>query len=104
MKTIRVPASSANLGPGFDVFGLALKSIPSASHKFSTFLELQIEQLPQGTSAPFNCEIQCEGEGSETLSHVVDENLITKVSLYLLRCHGIHAFKVSLIILPLIPV
>ena len=45
----------------------------SGSQKSSIFLELQIEELPQGTSAPFNCEIQCEGEGSETLSRIVDE-------------------------------
>lgn len=41
-----------------------------------------------------NCEIECEGEGAETLSCAPDKNLITKVALYVLRCHGIHAFKV----------
>ena len=31
--------------------------------------------------APFNCEIVCEGEGAESLSCTVDENLITKLAL-----------------------
>ena len=106
MKKIRVPGSSANLGlsaqessylqvrthcrlgPGFDVFGLALKSA-SASQKFSICLELQIEQLPQGNSIPGNCEIICKGEGADSLSRALEENLVTKVALYVLRCHGI---------------
>lgn len=94
MKTIRVPASSANLGPGFDVLGLALKSAPSASQRFTNLLELQIEVLCQESRspAPWNCEITCEGEGSELLSSLVHENLVTQVALYVLRCHGEEAF------------
>ncbi|KAL9133389.1 MAG: hypothetical protein Q9175_005435 [Cornicularia normoerica] len=94
MKIIRVPATSANLGPGFDVLGLALKSAPAASQRFSNLLELQIEELCQGSlsSAPWNCEIICEGEGSELLSSLVHENLVTQVALYVLRCHGKEAF------------
>jgi len=94
MKTIRVPATSANLGSGFDVLGLALRSAPSASQRFSNLLELRIEELCQGSSssAPWNCEITCEGEGSELLSSLVHENLVTQVALYVLRCHGKEAF------------
>lgn len=94
MKIIRVPATSANLGPGFDVLGLALKSAPAASQRFSNLLELQIEELCQGSlsSAPWNCEIICEGEGSELLSSLVHENLVTQVALYVLRCHGKETF------------
>lgn len=106
MKKIRVPGSSANLGrsarsypfytykltcrlgPGFDVLGLSLKSA-DASQKLSICLELQIEQLPQGTSAPGNCEIICEGEGADSLSRAFDKNLVTKVALYVLRSHGL---------------
>lgn len=62
--------------------------MPSASQRFSTYLELQIEELSQGTSGPFNYEIQCEGEGAESLNRNVEENLVTKVALYVLRCHG----------------
>ena len=95
MKIIRVPATSANLGSGFDVLGLALKSAPSASQGFPTnLLELQIEELCQKNlrSAPWNCEIICQGEGSELLSSLVHENLVTQVALYVLRCHGKGAF------------
>ena len=90
MKIIRVPATSANLGPGFDVLGLALRSAPSASQGFGILLELQIEDLCQKslTSAPWNCELICQGEGSELLSSLVHENLVTQVALYVLRCHG----------------
>lgn len=91
MKQIRVPGSSANLGPGFDVFGLALKAT-SNSQKFSVCLELSIEQLPQGAAPPGNCEIICKGEGADSLSTVYDENLVTKVALYVLRSHGIVGF------------
>lgn len=95
MKIIRVPATSANLGSGFDVLGLALRSAPSASQGFGNVLELQIEELcPKSLSsaAPWNCEIICEGEGSELLSPLVHENLVTQVALYVLRCNGKAAF------------
>lgn len=75
IKKIRVPCSSANLGPGFDVFGLALKasSVVAGPQRFSAVLEVQIEELSHESSAPLNCEIECEGEGSESISRIVDE-------------------------------
>lgn len=75
-------------GPGFDVLGLALKAT-SASQKFSVCLELYIEQLPEGSSVSGNCEIICKGEGAGTFSTACEENLVTKVALYVLRSHGI---------------
>lgn len=75
------------------MFGLALRSPPSASRRCAV-LELQVEELSQAIFAPLNCEIECEGEGAEILSVAPHKNLITKVALYVLRCHGIHAFKV----------
>lgn len=74
-RRIRVPCSSANLGPGFDVFGLALKapSVPFGPQRFGAVLEVHIEKLPHENSAPLNCEIECEGEGSESISRAVDE-------------------------------
>ena len=80
MKTfIRVPCSSANLGPGFDVFGLALKasSARSGPQNFSAVLELQVQELPHGSSHPLNCEIECEGTGSERISRDVDKKCAT---------------------------
>ena len=98
MIKIKVPSSSANLGPGFDVFGLALKSThsttsPGASKSSSALLELQVTISPsKQSSVPLNCEIICEGLGAESITKAPDENLITRVALYVLRCHGQHAF------------
>lgn len=56
---VRVPASSANLGPGFDTLGIAL----------SMYDEIDVEVIPSGL------EIEIHGEGAETLprdgSHLV---------------------------------
>lgn len=84
MVTIRVPCSSANLGPGFDVIGLAL----------SIYLELHvsISEQPPEQSAHLNCTITYEGLGAENVPLIADQNLITQSALYLLRCHGNHAF------------
>ncbi len=57
---VRVPATSANLGPGFDTLGLAL----------SVYDELTVTELPAG-----ELEIEVEGAGSEDVprdaSHLV---------------------------------
>ena len=49
MIKVRVPATSANLGPGFDCLGLALK----------LYLNLEIEKKIEG-----GLEIKCVGEGA----------------------------------------
>jgi len=83
MISIKVPCSSANIGPGFDVIGLAL----------SIFLELQITVSPGSTtSSHLNCTITYEGLGSESVPLLADQNLITQCALYVLRCHGQHGF------------
>jgi len=84
MIKIKVPCSSANLGPGFDVLGLAL----------SLYLELHVN-VASSSSGPVaqNCEISCEGLGAETIRKAPEENLITQVALYVLRCHGHHEFS-----------
>jgi len=61
MVKIRVPATTANLGPGFDCLGLALKM----------YLYLEIEEIEEGL------EIKCEGEGAEKFS-VGEDTLIWK--------------------------
>ena len=58
------------------------------------FLELQIEKVSHNDPVPLNCEIVCEGEGADNLSCDPNRNLITRVALYVLRCHGIHAFQI----------
>jgi homoserine kinase len=81
---IRVPCSSANIGPGFDVVGLAL----------SIFLSLQVTINPTSTnSANHNCEIIYEGEGVDEVPLDADANLITRTALYVLKCHDIRTFE-----------
>lgn len=70
-------------GPGFDVAGVAL----------TRFLELHVKigqsENPRATS---NCVITCEGEGSQNIDLAPDRNLLTRVALYVLRCHDQHDF------------
>ncbi|KAK0636310.1 GHMP kinase [Bombardia bombarda] len=84
---IKTPCSSANIGPGFDVIGLAL----------SMYLELHvtIDRSKEGnSSAPLNCRVTYEGQGEESgdISLDPEVNLITRVALYVLRCHDQRSF------------
>jgi len=86
---IRVPCSSANIGPGFDVVGLAL----------SIFLELHVTIDPQSasqssgsTTLSHNCSVSYEGEGADEVPLQADANLITRTALYVLKCHNIRTF------------
>nr|OQO05997.1 hypothetical protein B0A51_17948 [Rachicladosporium sp. CCFEE 5018] len=83
MISIKVPCSSANIGPGFDVIGLAL----------SQWLEVQIN-LDDGASADasYNCRITYEGLGEGEVPLEPDHNLITQTALYVLRCHEQRSF------------
>ncbi|KAJ6626936.1 homoserine kinase [Mycena sp. CBHHK59/15] len=65
---ITVPATSANIGPGFDVVGLSL----------SLYLTLTVG----ATEVPLDAY----------------KNLTTRVALYVLRCHGIRLFPSDLTI------
>ena len=81
---IRVPCSSANIGPGFDVVGLAL----------SIFLELQVTVEPDAPNgAAHNCKIVYDGEGADEVPLEADANLITRTALYVLKCHDIRTFE-----------
>jgi homoserine kinase len=83
MLVIKVPCSSANIGPGFDVLGLGL----------SIYLELQVSiDATSASKQHLNCEITYEGLGAEEVPLIADQNLITQTALYVLRCHGQHAF------------
>ena len=83
---IKTPCSSANIGPGFDVIGLAL----------SMYLELHvsIDRSKTQSSHPLNCRITYEGEGEDggEISLDPQSNLLTRVALYVLRCHGQRSF------------
>lgn len=68
-----------SLGPGFDVLGLAL----------SIYLELHVSIHPSSSqSVPFNCLLRYEGCGVDKIDLRPDQNLLTRVALYVLRCHG----------------
>lgn len=84
---IRVPCSSANIGPGFDVIGLAL----------SMYLELHvtIDRSKPSSDCPLNCRVTYEGQGAEEISLDPDVNLLTRVALYVLRCHNQRSFPVE---------
>ncbi|AMD22176.1 HGL164Cp [Eremothecium sinecaudum] len=85
---IKVPASSANIGPGYDVLGVGL----------SLYLELdvKINDVEESSSSvdANNCTISYteDSEGFESVPLRSDENLITRTSLYVMRCNGIRKF------------
>ncbi|KAJ9626639.1 homoserine kinase, variant [Exophiala oligosperma] len=86
MHLIKVPCSSANIGPGFDVIGLAL----------SMYLELRVsvdETSPADASNnPLNCTVTYTGVGAEDIDLNPANNLLTRTALYVLRCHNQRAF------------
>jgi homoserine kinase len=87
--TIRTPCSSANIGPGFDVIGLAL----------TLYLEIHvtINSSKSSSQHPLNCVISYEDQSgsAEQISLDPEVNLITRVALYVLRCHNQRAFPVE---------
>ncbi|GAA5965815.1 hypothetical protein JCM21900_001922 [Sporobolomyces salmonicolor] len=73
---IRVPASSANIGPGFDVLGLAL----------SRHLTLNVSLIPCA-EADSKIILSYIGEGANDAPLDPYKNLITRVALYVLLSH-----------------
>ncbi|QKJ19907.1 homoserine kinase [Microbacterium hominis] len=69
---VRVPATSANLGPGFDTLGLAL----------SVYDELIVESLPEGM-----LEVHVEGEGAADVPRD-GSNLVVKSIAYAFESVG----------------
>jgi len=89
MLTIRVPATSANIGPGFDVVGLSL----------SLYLTLSVSYPltpPSSTHCPPT--LTYSGEGADQVPLDPYKNLTTRVALYVLRCYDITRFPSHLII------
>ena len=93
--TIRVPCTSANIGPGFDVVGLSL----------SLFLTLNVSVgspdsscvSSRENSSASSCEktsplLTYSGEGASEVPLDPYKNLTTRVALYVLRCHGTSNF------------
>lgn len=83
--TIKVPASSANIGPGFDVLGIGL----------NLYLTLSVsvnEASTASTKDPYNAELSYSGDGSGSVPLQSDLNLITKTALYVLHANHVRAF------------
>jgi homoserine kinase len=79
---IKVPATTANVGPGFDVAGIAL----------SLSLDLTVsipKQAPAERSLPV---IEYSGLDSDNVPLSPYKNLLTRVALYVLRCNNISTF------------
>jgi homoserine kinase len=72
--TVRVPASSANLGAGFDCFGLAL----------GLYLDVRA-RVAAGQNEP--CRVKYSGEGADSLPQTID-NLIYRSALRLAEREG----------------
>lgn len=90
--TIKVPASSANIGPGFDVLGIGLNLYLTLSVSIN-------ENAPTDKSAadPYNVELSYNGGEEEDAANSSvplqsDLNLITKTALYVLHANGIRSF------------
>jgi homoserine kinase len=81
--TIKVPATSANIGPGFDVVGLSLSL-------YLTLTVVVYSSVDQSPAVP--PVITYSGEGSNEVPLDAYKNLTTRVALYVLRCHGTQTF------------
>ena len=84
--TIKVPATSANIGPGFDVVGLSL----------SLHLTLTITFVPTDKPHRNPPILEHAGEGSDEVLLDPYKNLTTRVALYVLRCHSIQNFPTTI--------
>lgn len=86
---ISVPASSANIGPGFDVLGLALNLFLQVNVYIDTSKPAPSESTDE------NCTLSYEGEGANTVPLLATHNLITRVALYVLRVNGLNSFPLG---------
>lgn len=88
---IKVPASSANIGPGFDVLGIGLNlylslavCIPSAGEAAAT---------AGATSDPYNIDLSYSADSNAgDVPTQSDLNLITRTALYVLHANGVRSF------------
>lgn len=88
---VKVPASSANIGPGYDVLGVGL----------ALFLELNVNvdtaNASETNDDPNNCRLTYteDSEGFRNVPLRSDRNLITRTALYVLRCSNIRKFPIG---------
>lgn len=81
---LKIPASSANIGPGFDVLGIGL----------NLYLEIQVSIDPSIDTSDDQhlAKLSYEGDAAENVPLQSEKNLITQTALYVLRCNGIANF------------
>lgn len=77
---VRVPCTSANIGPGFDVVGLSLS--------LHLILDVRISSARDNTTPT----LAYTGEGAKEAPLDPYKNLTTRCALYVLRCAGIKSF------------
>jgi len=85
IKQIRVyaPASIANLGPGFDVFGIALDGIGDT---------VNLEAIPER-----RVEITASGDGASTIPVEAESNSAGAVALHVMESSGLgHGFRIHI--------
>ncbi|WWC88249.1 homoserine kinase [Kwoniella dendrophila CBS 6074] len=88
---INVPCTSANIGPGFDVCGIAL------SKSLSLKVTIPTEQPTSSEEATLP-KIIYTGLDSDNVPLSPYKNLLTRVALYVLRSHGISTFPSGVLI------
>lgn len=84
---IKVPASSANIGPGFDVLGIGLELYLS--------IKVIIDKNVDTSSDPHNAKLSYEGSLAEKVPLRSDKNLVTQTALYVLRTVGVDKFPLG---------
>ena len=89
---VRVPASSANLGAGFDCFGLALELFLTVRATEHSEPGARSEARSRGVS------------GSEALPSASEENLILRAMRHAAERHGLHLPPVHLAVQNQIPI
>ncbi|KAK6462991.1 homoserine kinase [Scheffersomyces coipomensis] len=81
---VKVPASSANIGPGFDVLGIGLQLYLT--------ITVTIDPSKDTSSDPHNVKLTYEGDLEHKVPLSSDKNLVTSTALYILRANGITSF------------
>lgn len=84
---LKIPASSANIGPGFDVLGIGL----------NLYLEIEVWVDPSVDTSfdKHNAKLIYEGDSSTGVPLESEKNLVTQTALYLMRCNGVENFPLG---------
>lgn len=84
---LNIPASSANIGPGFDVLGIGLNLFLTIS--------ASVDSSVDTSSYDSNCHLSYEGDNAQNVPLDASKNLVTNAALYVLRCNGVSLFPIG---------